>query len=578
MIDRAELRAAGFTTGVVLDDDQRRRLVALFDSLDLPADHEFVATCNDLPREQATAVHDAVLDVVGPSLAREFPDLRPFLAGFISKGAATSGRTSFHQDLTYTDERTDRAVLLWIPLVDVTERSGALAVVPGSHRWTDGIRPAGADELPTEPLQDEFAATAVQLDLRAGEAAIYDAALVHGAGANRSTRVRPAVAIALAPVGAPLVHAHVVDGAVVCHDLDDDHYRHHGVFDVPTGRPERAAWADAVTTAELRRAAVAAVPTGSTAPSTSASLSTSTPTPTSMSGSGPGSQSSQGRRTLRDAALDRQLHRDGVVLVPLLDDDGIAALRAHYGTMHGWEGAGFEADLNNPDTDYRHAVSAVLSDALDERVTELFADHEPFLRVFLCKWPGEQSDLYLHRDWMYTDERLGHRTYVVWVALQDITEDTGRLQVLRGSHRFDPMLRGTNLNAEWVQSDDVRDRLEAIDVPAGTAVIFDNQLVHASLPNTSGRPRLVCAIGMKERGADLVHFHRPDDGVAARYAVDGEFFLTTTPAQLLAGPPDLEPVEFVDVVEERLSPAELRRHLTPPARWARRWRPVRAAR
>jgi len=567
VIDRAELRAAGFTTGVVLDDDQCRRLVALFDSLGLPADHEFVATCNDLPREQATAVHDEVLDIVGPSLAREFPDLRPFLAGFISKGPATSTPTSFHQDLTYTDERADRAVLLWIPLIDVDERSGALAVVPGSHRWTDGIRPAGAVELPTEPLQGELGAAAVQLDLRAGEAVIYDPALVHGAGANRSTRVRPAVAIALAPVGAPLVHAHVVDGGVVCHELDDDHYRHHGVFDLPTDRPELDAWAGTVTTAELRRAAAAAATDAAATVATDAAPSTG-PHPPTRSG-----------RVLRDATLDQQLQQDGFVLLPLIGDDEVAALRARYGTMHGWEGAGFEADLNNPDTDYRHAVSAVLSDALDERVGQLFADHEPFLRVFLCKWPGEQSDLYLHRDWMYTDERLGHRTYVVWVALQDITEDTGRLQVLRGSHGFDPMLRGTNLNAEWVQSDDVRDRLEAIDVPAGTAVVFDNQLVHASLPNTSGRPRLVTAIGMKERGADLVHFHRPGDGVAARYAVDEEFFLTATPAQLLAGPPDLEPVEFVDVVEEQVGPTELRRHLAPPLRRrTRRWRPVRAGR
>lgn len=564
MIDRAELRAAGFTTGVVLDDDQRRRLVACFDSLDLRADHEFVATCNDLPREQATAVHDAVLDIVGPSLARELPDLRPFLAGFISKGAATGGRTSFHQDLTYTDERTDRAVLLWIPLIDVDEASGGLSVVPGSHRWTDGIRPAGADVLPTEPLQDELADLSMPLDLRAGEAAIYDPALVHGAAANRSSQVRPAVAIALAPVGARLVHAHLVDGDLTCCELDDDHYRHHGVFDAPTGRPELEPWAGAVTTEELREAAA----TGSPVTTTPA-----TPLPVPV----PVPQRPATRRhTLRDGALDEQLHRDGFALVPLLDDDDVAALRAHYGVLHGWEGTGFEADLNNPDTAYRHAVSDALSAALDDRVTALFVDHDPFLRVFLCKWPGEQSDLYLHRDWMYTDERLGHRTYVVWVALQDITEDTGRLQVLRGSHRFDPMLRGTNLNAAWVQSDDVRDRLEAIDVPAGTAVIFDNQLVHASLPNTSGKPRLVTAVGMKERGADLVHFHRPDDGVAARYEVDEEFFLTATPGQLLAGPPDLDPVELIVVDEVLVSPPELRHHPAPRRR--RGWRPIRAGR
>src|SRR5690606_37551232 len=117
----------------------------------------------------------------------------------------------------------------------------------------------------------------------------------------------------------------------------------------------------------------------------------------------------------------------------------------------------------------------------------------------------------------------------------------GPMQVLRGSHRLDGSLRGSNLYAPWVQHTDVLvPRMESVTVRLGEAVVMNNALLHSSLPNTSGSPRLVAAVGVHPAGRSLVHFlaEPGSTGAAKRYDVDAGWFLRITPAALMAGPPD----------------------------------------
>jgi len=269
--------------------------------------------------------------------------------------------------------------------------------------------------------------------------------------------------------------------------------------------------------------------------------------------------------TLLDRKADAALHRDGFVVVPGFAADVAGELRDGFGELHGWEGEGFHADLTVDDGGYRRATSDRIGATLDQRAAALFVAHQPFLRNYVCKFPGADSELYLHRDWMYVDERRSGRTYVVWTALEDITGHNGQLRVLRGSHRLDDSLRGTELVAPWIQLEDViRARLEAIPVRAGDAVVFDNGLVHCSYPNHTDRPRVVAAVALRPVGAPLVHFRRVDGGTdAERYDVDADWFLDALPVELLAAAPDLRVVEVVPDDQLHLDADELARRLTP---------------
>ena len=265
---------------------------------------------------------------------------------------------------------------------------------------------------------------------------------------------------------------------------------------------------------------------------------------------------------LNDGDLDRRLKRDGFTTTALLDQASALQLRERFLARRGRLGTGFSIDLTIDDADYRADVARLANEVLRDRAIELFADHEPFLTSFLCKYPGAESEMYLHQDWSYVDERAGHRTYVIWLALQDITGDNGQLRVLRGSHRLDPAPRGSNLVASFVRHENtITDRLLSVPVRAGEAIIFDNALVHSSFPNYSDEPRVALAMGMRPRPAELCYFRREGPGRALRYRIDEDFFFTYTPQFLLDEAPDLEPVESLGFDEKEWAEAALSRRL-----------------
>lgn len=255
------------------------------------------------------------------------------------------------------------------------------------------------------------------------------------------------------------------------------------------------------------------------------------------------------RKVLLDPELEALLQRDGFVSFPLISAVQADALRTSYGQLRGgWEGEGFCSDLVVDDPGYRRSVNTLLGDALDDVVSQRFDGYTPFLHNFLCKFPGDGSDLYLHRDWMYVDERQGDHTYVCWIALEDITGHNGQLRVLRGSHHLDDMLRGTDLVAPWLaHTRTIEDRLLSVPLHAGDCIVFDNRVVHASFTNYTERPRVAAAVGMRPAGSQLVHFRRIDEQTAARYDVDEDFFCTATPQGLMAAAPDLPVAEVVPV-------------------------------
>jgi hypothetical protein len=268
---------------------------------------------------------------------------------------------------------------------------------------------------------------------------------------------------------------------------------------------------------------------------------------------------------LSDARHDRRLARDGFVTFPLLSATEASTLRQRYGELRGWSGNGFVPDLEVADPTYRRTVRGVIGDVVDDRLRARFAGYEPFLHNFLAKHPGPDSGLYVHRDWMYVDERRGHHTYVAWIALQDICGHNGQLRVLRGSHTLDDTVRGTDLDTGWLSHVDlIDDRLLSVPLRAGSCIVFDNRLVHASFPNHSDDVRLAAAIAMRPAAAPLVYFRRHDAATAHRFDVDEDFFCTHTPSGLMAEPPDLPVAERLAISPKVFTADELASALDRP--------------
>lgn len=514
-------------------------------------------------RAEAGAIDAELTEVIGNELAAALPGYRPFIGALIAKCAAEGSYVDIHQDWTYTDERTHRCVLAWIPLTDVDEHNGGLFVIDHSHRWTDGIRPGDTFvESPTSGIQEELWAMAEPVALAAGQPLLYDPALLHGSTPNGSDALRVAVAVGFAPIGADLVHfQHDESGTLHGFAIDASYFTADPYRSVPHDCAPVTPWARTVSERDVIRAATSH-PTSSA--SNAAEPEGPIVQPDKTSGAaGQRATSRADGRVVASKTLDRRLRIDGFVKFKLLDDAIALRLRRWF-LEHHQSGTGFHADLTSTDVAYRMAVRDEAAPAVADAIRHWFPGYEPFLYNYVVKWPGEHSELYLHQDWMYVDERKGASTFVVWIPLQDVTGHNGQIQVLRGSHLFDRSLRGTDLTADWVDDDDlVRPHLEAVPAETGEAVVMNNALVHCSYPNNTEEPRAVLAVGIKPIGEPLVYFRRHDDSTAYRYNIDAEFLYRYTPAQLHAEPPvGLRPSEHILRIDGGTSPQTIRSLLT----------------
>ncbi len=94
------------------------------------------------------AAVDADLEpVLWPLLAAVLVDYEALVSAFMVKHPGPDTEVSPHQDWNTVDEPEVGATLnCWFPLTPITRRTGKMAVLPGSHRWIEGLQ--GESDLP----------------------------------------------------------------------------------------------------------------------------------------------------------------------------------------------------------------------------------------------------------------------------------------------------------------------------------------------------------------------------------------------------------------------------------------------
>src|SRR5439155_3995939 len=79
--------------------------------------------------------------------------------------------------------------------------------------------------------------------------------------------------------------------------------------------------------------------------------------------------------------------------------------------------------------------------------------------------------------------------------LTDVTEDSGPLWVVPGSHRW--VAEPDDAVVRWTDSGNQIPDVRPLTGPAGTLMLFNNEIWHRSPPNVSGVDRLVLRVHVK---------------------------------------------------------------------------------
>ena len=492
-------------------------------------------------------VIEAVTPIIADRIDELFDRHHVFHLTFMTKWPGPDGKLQIHQDPTMVDqEGRFRSINVWCPLAisrpgDQRER-GMVRVIPGStnlatagwYRARGGHIPSGLELV--EHLAYEELARPVDLDL--GEALVLDHRLVHCSPPNTSDEPRVVLAVGLRPEESPSIHVECsADGWVDFYEVNDEYFIRHpqvDITDYPRLRHFRCQDGPQVTFDELASLLeitidqpcsaepdvpeIAVERSNNRRPDAeierqprSQRFSTSVESwshqwswrhwlPANIAPAPRGATP-----TFGSASLDHRLRRDGFARVPFMDPRNASDL-----------GDALRADATLGRQTAEAAIATCVGNLLPGwgTVCGTFEHATPF---------GANG---VNRGWMFTHERAGVRSCRVIAFLDDVDGDGGMVQVARGSHRLDRMLRGTNLTAPWLLHDGVwPSRLLNVPARRGDALIIDSGLVTAWLPDRATRPHVAITVVATPPEAALVHFRRVDGEMAERHELSPDFFV-----------------------------------------------------
>jgi len=176
--------------------------------------HGFQVSLDNEDAQFVQRVAETLIGIAGPLLERHFQDHQVFTASFVVKETNPAGIVPPHQDWTFVDETRYWSATVWCPLQDVGLENGALGLISGSHNWYDHVRPSPSPYY-EPPFKDQLALLFPYirlLELKAGQAVVFNNRTLHASPPNLSGRPRLGVGIGITHRDAGLRHYYLLPG------------------------------------------------------------------------------------------------------------------------------------------------------------------------------------------------------------------------------------------------------------------------------------------------------------------------------------------------------------------------------
>ena len=201
--------------------------------------------CEDY--EYKIRVAENIDAAVSETTDKYFKDFRTLNHVFIVKESGKTTAFKVHQDWSVIDENQYQSVNVWIPLYDVDSTTGALWVLPKSHRINRKIRGAGCLFPEYGDYINELENAAISVALPAGHAIVFYHSVIHGSPPNLGVNARIAACFGVIPKKAPLCIFYQKDQESELeehHPSDDfmyqyDNLREETIYRPPTQDPFR---------------------------------------------------------------------------------------------------------------------------------------------------------------------------------------------------------------------------------------------------------------------------------------------------------------------------------------------------
>lgn len=179
----------GYVVVDFYNTDEIHKLNNFFNSLtDIPKNGFFPTTFFQ-NKEIRDKVDQFVVKTGKRSIETIFKDIKIVHGSFIIKNSDKKSELRLHQDMSLVDESKYAGVNIWVPLIDLTTKNGALYVLPKSHRIFPTYRGASIPNIYDKSIN--FIKQYLKpLYLKAGQAVIFDQSIIHYSPSNLSDKIR----------------------------------------------------------------------------------------------------------------------------------------------------------------------------------------------------------------------------------------------------------------------------------------------------------------------------------------------------------------------------------------------------
>ncbi|HUH75695.1 MAG TPA: phytanoyl-CoA dioxygenase family protein [Chitinophagales bacterium] len=135
-----------------------------------------------------------------------FPDYRILYGNFMVKEPGENSIMKIHQDWSYVEETQYQSFAIWFPLSDLTQKNGALSMIPNSHLFDNHDRGPGV-HCPFYENEDYLIQNfGKNLYLKKGQPVVWEHHLLHFSPPNLSENTRIAVTAIIVPKDIPVYH------------------------------------------------------------------------------------------------------------------------------------------------------------------------------------------------------------------------------------------------------------------------------------------------------------------------------------------------------------------------------------
>ncbi len=186
-----ELANKGFVVVPFYNDDQLQSLKDLYKAIQPNSLSGMYPSTFSLDESYRSKADEGIKRVASESISRTFKEHKTVAASFIVKYPGANSYMDIHQDMTLLDESTYSGINIWCPIQDVTLDNGVLYVLPRSHRIIPTYRSASIRPLYDKLIvKNAIAKFSSPIEVKAGEAIIFDQSILHFSEANHSNLPR----------------------------------------------------------------------------------------------------------------------------------------------------------------------------------------------------------------------------------------------------------------------------------------------------------------------------------------------------------------------------------------------------